>query len=70
MPSALLYAEPQLFIADMAAALAFYAGPLGFSVAFTYGDPPFYGQVVRDNVRLNLRCVLRGTSSSTTPTVI
>ena len=30
---------------------------LGFSVAFTYGDPPFYGQVFRDSVRLNLRQV-------------
>ena len=28
---------------------------LGFSVAFTYGEPPFYGQVFRDNARMNLR---------------
>lgn len=57
MPPALLYAEPQLFAADMAAAIAFYTGPLGFSLGFTYGDPPYYGQVVRDGVRLNIRGV-------------
>ena len=30
---------------------------LGFSIAFTYGEPPFYGQVFRDGARLNLRQV-------------
>jgi uncharacterized glyoxalase superfamily protein PhnB len=35
---------------------AFFAR-LGFEVAFTYGDPPFYAQVHRDGARLNLRCV-------------
>jgi len=30
---------------------------IGFSVAFTYCDPPFYGQVDRDGGRLNLRRV-------------
>ena len=29
---------------------------MGFSVAFLYGEPPFYGQVFRDGARLNLRC--------------
>ena len=51
----LLGAEPQLFVADIAVSYAFYTKQLGFSVAFTYGDPPFYGQVVRDGARLNLR---------------
>ena len=55
----LIAAEPQLFVADIAASCAFYRKKLGFSVAFTYGDPPFYGQVVRDGARLNLRCVSR-----------
>lgn len=55
--SALVAAEPQLYVRDVAASAAFYAGPLGFAVAFTYGEPPFYGQVVRDGVRLNLRQV-------------
>ncbi|HTB47535.1 MAG TPA: VOC family protein [Acetobacteraceae bacterium] len=53
----LLAAEPQLFVADVTAACAFFTGKLGFAVAFTYGEPPFYGQVFRDGARLNLRCV-------------
>jgi catechol 2,3-dioxygenase-like lactoylglutathione lyase family enzyme len=54
---ALLAAEPQLFVADIAASTEFYTGKLGFAVAFTYGKPPFYGQVFRDGARLNLRCL-------------
>jgi catechol 2,3-dioxygenase-like lactoylglutathione lyase family enzyme len=53
----LLAAEPQLYVSDVAAACDFYTEKLGFAVAFTYGDPPFYGQVVRDGAHLNLRCV-------------
>jgi catechol 2,3-dioxygenase-like lactoylglutathione lyase family enzyme len=53
----LLAAEPQLFVADVGASCGFYTKKLGFTVAFTYGDPPFYGQVVRDGARLNLRCL-------------
>ena len=30
---------------------------LGFSVAYLYGKPPFYGEVSRDGVSLNLRHV-------------
>jgi catechol 2,3-dioxygenase-like lactoylglutathione lyase family enzyme len=52
----LLAAEPQLFVTDIAASLEFYTRKLGFSVAFSYGEPPFYGQVFRDGARLNLRC--------------
>jgi catechol 2,3-dioxygenase-like lactoylglutathione lyase family enzyme len=51
----MLDAEPQLFVTDMAAALAFYVEKLGFATAFSYGDPPFYAQVARDAARLNLR---------------
>lgn len=53
----LIAAEPQLYVRDIAASVAFYSGTLGFSVAFTYGDPAFYGQVFRDGARLNLRQV-------------
>lgn len=53
----LVGAEPQLYVRDLAAAAAFYARTLGFAVAFTYGEPPFYGQVVRGGARLNLRQV-------------
>ena len=55
--TALIAAEPQLYVRDIAASCEFYSRMLGFSVAFTYGEPPFYGQVVRDNARVNLRHV-------------
>ncbi|HTI62616.1 MAG TPA: VOC family protein [Gemmatimonadaceae bacterium] len=50
-------AEPQLYVRDVAASTAFYVEKLGFAVAFSYGDPPFYGQVYRGGARLNLRHV-------------
>ena len=50
-------AEPELFVTDIKAACAFFTDKLGFSVAFTYGEPPFYGQVKRDKAALNLRLV-------------
>lgn len=50
-------AEPQLFVADIGASCDFFIDKLGFSVDFTYGDPPFYAQVSRDAARLNLRHV-------------
>jgi catechol 2,3-dioxygenase-like lactoylglutathione lyase family enzyme len=51
----LLAAEPQLFVADVGTSCEFYTKKLGFTVAFMYGEPPFYGQVFRDGARLNLR---------------
>jgi uncharacterized glyoxalase superfamily protein PhnB len=51
----LLGAEPQLFVADIAAACEFYDRKLGFSQAFSWGEPPLYAQVFRDRARLNLR---------------
>jgi catechol 2,3-dioxygenase-like lactoylglutathione lyase family enzyme len=51
----LLAAEPQLFVSNIVASCDFYTNKLGFTVAFTYGDPPFYAQVFRDGARLNLR---------------
>ena len=50
-------AEPQLFVANIKASCDFFTERLGFKVAFVYGEPPFYGQVIRDGARLNLRCV-------------
>ncbi|MFI5030917.1 MAG: VOC family protein [Reyranellales bacterium] len=50
-------AEPQLIVTDIKAACAFFTDKLGFEVAFTYGEPPFYGQVKRDTVAINLRLV-------------
>ena len=51
----ILAAEPQLFTADIETACRYYVETLGFEVAFAYGEPPFYAQVVRDGARLNLR---------------
>jgi uncharacterized glyoxalase superfamily protein PhnB len=47
----------QLFVANIKSSCDFYTNKLGFAVEFIYGDPPYYGQVVRDNARLNLRLV-------------
>jgi catechol 2,3-dioxygenase-like lactoylglutathione lyase family enzyme len=49
--------EAQLFVADIKTSCDFYTDKLGFTVAFVYGDPPFYGQVTRNQARLNLRMV-------------
>jgi len=49
--------EAQLFVADIKASCDFYADKLGFTIAFVYGDPPFYGQVTCDQAKLNLRVV-------------
>jgi uncharacterized glyoxalase superfamily protein PhnB len=49
--------EAQLFVGDMSAACAFFTAKLGFDIAFSYGEPPFYVQVKRDMARLNLRLV-------------
>ncbi len=50
-------AESQLFVSDIKASCEFYTQKLGFQVAFSYGEPPFYAQVIRDRARLNLRHV-------------
>jgi catechol 2,3-dioxygenase-like lactoylglutathione lyase family enzyme len=52
-------AEPQLFVADINASCEFFESKLGFVVAFSYGEPPYYAQVKRDGARINLRCVER-----------
>jgi catechol 2,3-dioxygenase-like lactoylglutathione lyase family enzyme len=49
--------EAQLFVANVKSSCDFYTNKLGFAVEFIYGDPPYYGQVFRDNARLNLRLV-------------
>jgi catechol 2,3-dioxygenase-like lactoylglutathione lyase family enzyme len=48
--------EAQLYVSDVKASCDYYT-KLGFTVAFTYGEPAFYGQVIRDEARLNLRLV-------------
>ena len=58
-------AEPQLFVTDIKRACEFFDEKLGFSLIFSYGDPPYYAQVGRDAARLNLRCVERPVLEST-----
>jgi catechol 2,3-dioxygenase-like lactoylglutathione lyase family enzyme len=43
-------AEAQLYVADVTASC-------DFAIAFVSGEPPYYGQVYRDDARLNLRMV-------------
>jgi catechol 2,3-dioxygenase-like lactoylglutathione lyase family enzyme len=52
-------AEPELFVTDFETACAFFTEKLGFEIVFTYGEPPFYGQVRRDKALLNLRLICR-----------
>jgi len=44
-----------LYVRDLQAATGFFTAKLGFALDFVYGDPPFYGQVSRDQARLALR---------------
>jgi catechol 2,3-dioxygenase-like lactoylglutathione lyase family enzyme len=44
-----------LYVRNLKASTEFFTTKLGFTIDFIYGDPPFYGQVSRDNVRLALR---------------
>jgi len=53
----LAFIEAQLFVADVQRSCEFYTKKLGFKVEFVYGNPPFYGQIRRDNARLNLRLI-------------
>lgn len=48
---------PQLFVSDIRSSCEFYARVLGFKMSFIHGEPPFYGQIERDGIRLNLRYV-------------
>jgi uncharacterized glyoxalase superfamily protein PhnB len=50
-------AEPQLLVTNIKRSCEFFAKKLGFSLTFSYGDPPYYAQMGRDAARLNLRCV-------------
>jgi catechol 2,3-dioxygenase-like lactoylglutathione lyase family enzyme len=49
--------ETTLFVADVPASCRYFEDVLGFATVFTYGEPPFFAQVARDGVPLNLRLV-------------
>jgi catechol 2,3-dioxygenase-like lactoylglutathione lyase family enzyme len=44
-----------LYVRDLKASTDFFTTKLGFTIDFVYGDPPFYGQVRRDNALLVMR---------------
>lgn len=48
-------AFPQLFTKDVKKTAAYYEDKLGFKIQYLYGEPPFYGLVMRDGVGLNIR---------------
>jgi uncharacterized glyoxalase superfamily protein PhnB len=52
-----MMSEPEVFVSDFGEARSFYTEKLGFEVVFTYGEPPFYGQVRREKALLNLRLI-------------
>jgi len=58
-------AEPQLFVTDIKRACEFFHEKLGFSLVFSYGDPPYYAQMGRDAACLNFRCVEESVIKST-----
>ena len=48
---------PILLVRDVTATAHFFEDRLGFAVDFLYGEPPFYGSISRDGVRMHLRFV-------------
>ena len=46
-----------VFVTDMPRSILFYGDTLGFEIAFTFGDPPFFAEVRRDDAAFNLRHV-------------
>lgn len=46
---------PQFFTADMTATLDYYEKKLGFEKQFEYGEPAFYGGVIRDGLSIFFR---------------
>jgi len=45
----------QLFVADVAASVAYFTKTLGFDLVFLYGAPPYYARVRRGAGHLNLK---------------
>jgi predicted enzyme related to lactoylglutathione lyase len=48
---------PILLVCDVTAAAHFFEVNMGFAIDLLYGEPPFYGSVSRDGIRLHLRFV-------------
>jgi catechol 2,3-dioxygenase-like lactoylglutathione lyase family enzyme len=56
-PPRLTGAAPLLYVSDVTRSAHFFCDTLGFTIGFLHGDPPFYGEVARDAVRIHLRHV-------------
>ena len=52
----LRWAIPHIVVKDIKRACEWYGHVLGFKESWTYGEPPFFGQVARDGFKLALRC--------------
>lgn len=52
----LKWAIPHIVVEDIKRATEWYGRVLGFKECWTYGEPPFFGQVARDGFKLALRC--------------
>lgn len=48
---------PHLYVRDFNSSIDFFTTKLGFTIDFVYGEPPFYGEISRDNAKLALRFV-------------
>jgi uncharacterized glyoxalase superfamily protein PhnB len=48
-------AFPQVFVRDLRTSLVWYGDELGFTVDYTYGEPPFHARVSRESMALELR---------------
>jgi uncharacterized glyoxalase superfamily protein PhnB len=51
------YAEPCLLVSDIDRTCTYFEDKLDFAIAFTYGEPPFYAVLERDDVHIALRQV-------------
>jgi len=52
----LRWANPHIVVKDINRACEWYGRVLGFKESWTYGEPPYFGQVARDGFKLALRC--------------
>ena len=48
--------SPVFFATDLPGTLAYYRDKLGFPCVGTWGDPPFYAIVARDQSAIHFRC--------------